>query len=132
MNRTIQQERASFALARGAGLFDRAGVDASELRTAVRAFPALVHMNGLGQAAAFYKGGKRAQPFVYELFSDWLCANGQPLAGHTDLVAAIAACEMQVYMAAQAEALELAEWVKRLVDAHDWSMDSGRGAGATS
>ncbi|MBN1192721.1 MAG: type III-B CRISPR module-associated protein Cmr5 [Coriobacteriia bacterium] len=115
---TIQQQRAAFALGKMTVLLRDPQISSEEIKSAARAFPAMVHMSGLGQAAAFYRAGRRSQPMVYELFSEWLCLPGQPLAGHGDLLTGITQCDMRVYMAAQAEALALAEWVKRFAEAH--------------
>ena len=119
---TIQQQRAKHALnavQAHAGLAYQ-----GELRSYLQALPAMIHMNGLGQAAAFYRGkaagkGNKALAYQagYQLLSDWLCAPGQVYAGHGDLLSAITATDMHRYRLAQAEAQAYLDWVKKFAAA---------------
>lgn len=117
MSQTIQQERAAFALEKVTSALANQSV-CDDLKGHAQSLPAMIHMNGLGQAAAFCRSGKKeAQTELYRMLSDWLCREHGPLAPHEDLLAGIVACDMQVYMRAQAEALALADWVKRFAAA---------------
>lgn len=125
MPRMMEQERAKFALKR-----------ITELSSSnhVSALPALIHMNGLGQALAFYRmKGKQTEQgqeqknnhkALYDLISDWLCGErdaetaGQIFKNHDDVLKAIANGDMFQYMAAQNEALALLEWVKKFANAY--------------
>ena len=65
MKKTIQQERAAFALEEVGAINkriqeiaagnDRDKIKASEYKSYASGFPAMIQMNGLGQAAAFYR-----------------------------------------------------------------------------
>lgn len=112
MNQTIQQERARFALER----IQEAAKDCSihkEYKSYASGLPAMIHMNGLGQAAAFYKSKEGNHEKLYELLSEWLCKEGQPYAGCSNLLEGITSKDMHSYRLAQAEAQALMEWVKK-------------------
>jgi CRISPR-associated protein Cmr5 len=88
----------------------------------------MIHANGLGQAAAFYRSkGKESTHFLlYQLLSDWLTGNvniegfnkkTQPFHKHKDLLDGITNENMSVYIVAQAEAMVFMDWVKKFADA---------------
>ena len=131
---TIEQQRAAFALGEIRTLLDRRGDDKpfrKEFRSYASALPAMIHMNGLGQAAAFCraKGGTYGQ--LYEILSRWMVRDGQPFQrdlgletehglarlgddrADDDLLAGIVSSDMYHYRVAQAEALALLGWVKK-------------------
>ncbi|MCB1866620.1 MAG: type III-B CRISPR module-associated protein Cmr5 [Chromatiales bacterium] len=124
---TIQQHRARFALER----VEHASTNLqAEKLAAFKAraaeLPAMIQMNGLGQAAAFYrmKGEKHAHRDLYNVLSGWLCRapgahtpEGGIFHAHGDLIAGITHSEQGDYRVAQAEALALMEWVKRFAKA---------------
>ncbi|MGL6260381.1 type III-B CRISPR module-associated protein Cmr5 [Vibrio sp. WXL210] len=96
-----------------------------ELKAYVQALPAMVQINGLGQAIAFYrsrfqagessKGGVAYQK-LYDLLSDWLCKG--PLAvypSHHDLLTALVSEDMHKYRMAQIELLAFLGWVQKFV-----------------
>lgn len=92
---TAQQRRAKWALEKVEDARN-SGVSRKEYKSYASAFPAMIQMNGLGQAAAFYrsKGAGKDEKAIsylslYELLSDWLIQSGQPFAGCTDLLAGI-------------------------------------------
>ncbi len=119
---TMDQQRAAFALQ---AIEARMQLDKSrqaELRRYIIQIPALIHMNGLGQALAFYrmKGRDSTHELIYQLLGQWLC---QEQAGRVfdgaehDLLKAITSADMFRYMAAQNEALALLEWLKKFATA---------------
>lgn len=120
MLQTMEQQRAAYVLKRVQSL---TGTDAklhTELRAQANALPALIRINGLGQAMAFYKGKSatakgRAHKELYDIVSQWLCREpqGRVFAQADDLLSAITSHDMHHYMAAQNEALALLEWVKK-------------------
>ncbi|HDN26373.1 MAG TPA: type III-B CRISPR module-associated protein Cmr5 [Thioploca sp.] len=126
---TLQQQRAKFALNRvkeAANQLDTK--NKKEYKSYASALPFMIHANGLGQAAAFYrsKGEKDTHFLLYKLLSDWLTGNvnidgfnkeNQPFYGHDDLLEGITNEKMPVYMTAQAEAMVFMNWVKRFADA---------------
>lgn len=110
---TLQQRRACFALAqvKAVPIADR-----NEFKSQAESFPAMIRMNGLGQAAAFYLSKGGAHQKLYELLSDWLRKPGQPYQGK-DLLDGITQQDMHAYRLAQAEALLLLDWVKKFAKA---------------
>ena len=116
---TIQQQRAAFALERvqnaASTLTDK---QQKEYKSYAAALPAMIHINGLGQAAAFYKSKGDTHKLIYELLSDWLTKQNQPYARQTDLIAAITSQDMHTYRLAQAEAQALMDWVKKFAKAY--------------
>lgn len=132
---TIQQQRAAHALKAVEAVNDRIKaiaegndrdkIKASEYKSYASGFPAMIQMNGLGQAAAFYRSkgaGKdsKAQAYLtlYNTLSNWLREPGQPYQRHDDLLRGITHENMQTYMLAQAEALALLDWVKKFAKAY--------------
>lgn len=118
---TMQQQRAKFALER----VREVTVDKhKEYKSYASALPFMIHANGLGQAAAFYrsKGTTDTHYLLYKLLSDWLTRKNQPFHKHNDLLDGITQESMPVYLAAQAEAMVFMDWVKKFANAF---MDSG-------
>lgn len=152
---TIQQERAKFALTRvlqakqdlesqkqdddkkdsknqeqEADNKNRAKKAKDEYKSHASALPAMIHINGLGQAAAFYKSkgkGDKDKPheMLYQLLSDWLTKkrpneSTQPYTNNQDkdLIQCIVESDMHQYRLAQAEAQALMDWVKKFAKAY--------------
>lgn len=109
---TIEQERAKAALK-----WAEQGVD-KETLSAATGLPAMILMNGLGQAAAFYKSKGGAQAGLYQLLSEWLRGSGKPYAGKNDLLKGITEGDLKAYRSAQAEALAYLQWVKKFAKAY--------------
>lgn len=85
----------------------------------------MIHMNGLGQAVAFYKSKGGIHLELYNLLSAWLAAEGQPYyddslpnGDERDLLDGITALDMASYQLAQAEAQALMDWVKKFAKAY--------------
>jgi len=114
---TMQQRRARFALERVRKDEADHKVDQREYISYAAAMPAMIHMNGLGQTAAFYnaKGGNHGR--LYGLLSDWLTQSGQPYQGGADLMESIVTGDMHGYRLAQAEAQALMDWVVKFAKA---------------
>ncbi|MDM8565353.1 type III-B CRISPR module-associated protein Cmr5 [Candidatus Halobeggiatoa sp. HSG11] len=115
---TMQQQRAAFAL-EGVKCAKRRldKKQCKEYKSHVSAFPFMIHANGLGQAAAFYKSkNKRDYELIYQLLSDWLSQEGQPFLG-MDLLDGITQEDMHAYITAQAEAMVFMDWVKKFATA---------------
>ncbi len=116
----MQQQRAAFALA-GVECAKRRldKKQCGEYKSHVSAFPFMIHANGLGQAAAFYRSkGKEKKDYylIYKLLSDWLSEEGQPFLG-MDLLDGITQKDMHAYITAQAEAMVFMDWVKKFATA---------------
>ncbi|CAI8970077.1 type III-B CRISPR module-associated protein Cmr5 [Methylocaldum szegediense] len=123
--RTVQQERASFALKK---VKEIAIENREEFRKLAESFPAMIRMNGLGQAAAFYfskrekeknKDAREMNAYerLYLLLGEWLTKPGQPYASCENLLQGITQQNMHAYRLAQAEALLLLDWVKKFAKA---------------
>ncbi len=116
--RTMDQQRAEFAL-RAVDAFARQDKSRqAELRRYLIQLPALIQMNGLGQALAFFrsKGLQSSHGDIYGLIGKWLCEAGPGQvfnSGERDALRAITSSDMFRYMAAQNEALALLEWLKK-------------------
>ena len=119
---TLQQRRAHFTLTRIRQLADEWKTDAKtqkEFNSYASAMPFMIHANGLGQTAAFYrrKGADHTYYRLYKLLGDWLSEPGQPFAGYPDLLDGVTQSDMDAYLAAQVEAMLFLDWVKKLASA---------------
>lgn len=133
--RLIEQRRASFALARLEQALDKPEAGKyrhSQLKSFLRRLPAMIQMNGFGQALAFYYAKRttyEAYGVVYKLLEDWLCAEGQVYADAAGEVAAglmpeqphllyvVTSHSQQEYRLAEAEAQALLGWAKKFAEA---------------
>jgi CRISPR-associated protein Cmr5 len=116
---TLQQERAQYALkAVQAKANTLKPNEQSEYKSYAAALPAMIHMNGLGQAAAFFKSKGGRHDDLYQLLSTWLCQSRQPFQGYQDMLEGITQNDMQTYRLAQAEAQALMDWVKKFAKAY--------------
>lgn len=114
---SLQQQRAKFALEKVKAAADDNRLNRKEYQGCASGLPAMICINGLGQAAAFYRSKNGMHKMLYELLSEWLRQTGQPYGGHDDLLAGITQGDLHHYRAAQAEALLLLEWVKKFAQA---------------
>lgn len=113
---TMQQKRAQYALSRVES-DKQHGANQKEYKSYASGLPAMIQMNGLGQAAAFYRSQGGTYKQLYDLLSGWLSKPDQPYAG-LDLLQGIIQCDMRSYLLAQAEALALLSWVKKFAKAY--------------
>ena len=121
---TMQQQRAKYALEQVENA-RAAGIDQKKFKSYAAGFPAMIQMNGLGQAAAFFRcqgsGEKpeaKAYKGLYDLLSGWLCSENQPFGDEDDMLEGITKGDMNSYRKAQAEALLLLDWVKKFAKAY--------------
>lgn len=125
---TIQQQRAAYALERVEQDRDKHMSEKgflSAYKSYASGLPAMIQMNGLGQAAAFYRSksaGRDSKALaygcLYGLLSDWLTVSGQPYSAHSDLLRGVTTEDMRTYMLAQSEAQALLDWVKKFAKAY--------------
>lgn len=128
----IEQARAAQALAWIQQAEARDDIKLGELKSYTRRLPAMIQVNGFGQAMAFYYSKRDKSPAyraVYQLVEDWLCGNhshqkatGKPVyaayAGQSPaLLAAITGEDQQRYRRAQAETQALLRWAKKFAEA---------------
>jgi len=119
---TPQQRRAAFALGciqKLAGEWKEHTDKQKEFNSYASAMPFMIHANGLGQTAAFYrrKGPDHTYYRLYTLLGYWLSQVDQPFAGKADLLDGITQSDMDTYLAAQTEAMLFLDWVKKLASA---------------
>lgn len=115
---TLQQQRAAHALDKVQALV--ALKDGDKLKARASELPFMIHTNGLGQAAAFFKSKKDKDGYdhLYRILSSWLTSEGRPFAGQGDLMQAITSADMHLYRVAQAEAMHYMDWVKKFAKAY--------------
>lgn len=123
---TLQQERARHALGKVQSWV--ALNDGAKLKARTSELPFMVHANGLGQAAAFFKskepkGDKDRYGVVLLALQDWLAQPSRPFAGKTDLMRAIVETDLSTYRLAQAEAMAYMDWVKKFASAYLHTQD---------
>ena len=134
---TMQQRRAAFALEQVQKA--KGKVKDDEFKSQASSLPAMIHMNGLGQAAAFFcsKGNEKppkgydenTHQALFDILSGWLREPGQPFHGHAGLLEGITGSDMEAYLLAQAEAQALMDWVKKFAKAL-MADENGQGEGA--
>ncbi len=117
MDQTIQQQRAKYALTLVNGWLTHS--EPKKLKARSAELPTMIHCNGLGQALAFFqsKGEKDGYAKVLDGLQKWLTGRGRPLEGHPDALTAIIHCNMNTYRQAQAEAIQIMDWVKKFAAA---------------
>ena len=117
--RSMDQERAEFALKKIQAILGGADpIHKAEIRRYLNNLPALIRMNGLGQALAFFrmKGEGTAHASIYLMVGAWLCdagSKGRIFSESADVLSAITQSDMAHYMAAQNEGLALLQWLKK-------------------
>ena len=115
---TLQQQRARYALEAVQTAIANEQVNKKEFRSYASSFPAMIQMNGLGQAAAFYFSQGGTYKALYDILSGWLVCSAQPYGNDSDLLAGITRRDMTTYRVTQAESLLLLDWVKKFAKAY--------------
>lgn len=114
---TIEQRRAARAQECVAGIRG----DVKAYKAVASSFPAMIRMNGLGQALAFIRSRKADEyGHVYGHVSGWLCrspdgvlANGEDADALDELVKR----DATTYRHAETEAMAFMVWIKRYAEA---------------
>ena len=118
MSQTIEQLRAGHALnAVLAVLSAHADKEKLAYRSAARSLPAQLMIQGIGQTLAMLATENAPVCGLYLTLQDWLTRSGGPLAPETDVLIAITTMDQNRYIAAQAEAVKLAGWLKKFAAA---------------
>ena len=125
-NRNASQERAAFVMTSVKSVIARLDEkQQKEFKSYVQGLPAMVQINGLGQAIAFYrshftltdktKKGAAAYSALYDILNDWLCGD-MPLSVYPkgDLLDCIVSHDMHDYRLAQSELQSLLVWLKNM------------------
>lgn len=116
---TLDQLRAGDALANVHSLMESG--DYGHYVSYVKALPATILTNGLGQALAMLKAqNKNGNPQLYAHLSAWLCREDAfaPFPGQEDALQAIVAHDQATYRQAQTEALAYLSWLKKFAVAY--------------
>jgi len=123
LEQTLDQKRAVHALAKVRIV---KGSDAAgNYRSYVEALPAMIVMNGIGQAcatllsrAADDKPRNRAYRLLLNHLRDWLCReDGGVYRGENSLIDGIVKGDQQTFVHAQVEALAYLVWLKKFAQA---------------
>ena len=118
MQQTMQQQRAAYALNKVKTASTNPTINQKEYKSYASQLPAMIHMNGLGQAAAFFRAKKGTHLELYQVLSEWLCKDQQPYQGCNDLLEGITTKDLHHYRLAQAEAQMQMDWVKKFAKAY--------------
>jgi CRISPR-associated protein Cmr5 len=114
---TLQQERAKYALDQVTAALSTFSNQRKEFRNHAAGLPAMILMNGLGQAAAFCISQDDVHNRLYTILSGWLTGPNQPYENSGDLLAGITEQDLDHYRIAQTEALLLLDWVCKFAKA---------------
>jgi len=111
--RTVEQERAKAAWDATKKVPD---AERSEYKTRAKNLPAMIQMNGLGNAMAFLlsKPKKQAYKLAYQHISDWVVE--RVLGKKGDMMNLIREENMSTYRRATTEAIQYGIWLKRYVE----------------
>lgn len=116
MERTLEQERAAFAL----GKIESIKEQKAKYKTQLLKLPSRLHSNGLGQTVAFYlsAGSDKPEWQICKWLEAWLGEGGRRIyIGEQSLIHSIARQDEDRYRVASAEARALAVWLKRFAEA---------------
>lgn len=96
--------------------------DHAKLKSAVSGLPAMIHMNGLGHAFAFFLSDVKNFPereVIVHIAFDWLKNDGEVLKDYTNssILNAITEIDMTAYQIAQQEAQAYLLWLKKFARA---------------
>lgn len=122
MIQSRDQLRAKHALAKIEELQKTA--EAGKIKSAISGLPAMIHMNGLGHAFAFFLSDPKSFPErkkIVDIVFDWLAKEGKVFAAldqnQLTPLNAIAQVDMQTYQIAQQEAQAYLLWLKKFARA---------------
>lgn len=116
---TIEQRRAARAHDCVAGIAAGDDVDIKAYKAVASSFPAMIRMNGLGQALAFIRSRKGNEyRRVYDHVSAWLGA-GQAgvLTSSEDALSELVNGDARTYRQAETETIAFMVWIKRYAEA---------------
>lgn len=117
----IAQLRAKYALDKISSVKKREDSLQKQIHAYVHSLPAMIQMNGFGQAIAFYKAKGQAAnvgqayQLIYQWLSEWLI-NQQIY--DQELMEAVCSNSMQDYQLAAAETQAILVWLKKFTQAY--------------
>ena len=112
---TIEQQRA----ARAQECIAQLKTDIKAYKAVAASFPAMIRMNGLGQALAFIRSRKADEyQQVYGHVSKWLCQGPRGVfPGAQDALAELVVRDAATYRQAETETIAFMVWIKRYAEA---------------
>ena len=133
MSQTIEQQRAAHALNAVLAVASPSVEKKKQqaYRSAARSLPAHLMIQGIGQTLAMLATEEAPVCGLYLTLQDWLTRTGGPLAPEKDVLIAITTMDQNHYIAAQAEAVKLAGWLKKFAAALIQAPQARPGAGET-
>jgi len=119
------QKRAAHAIKNIESVQENTKLKSSAIKSAVSGLPAMIHMNGLGHAFAFFLTDPKSFPerkFIVDIVFDWLKNNSQVYDGlseHSNLTAlkAVTLSDLKTHQIAQQEAQAYLLWLKKFARA---------------
>ena len=124
MKRSLEQRRAKYALDTVKKREQEFGEESKKRErylNRVKSLPATIIMCGLGQTVAtLFAAGIKDNPdkMLYKDLENWLCDQEGTIFQEKNLMKAIVNSDRKKYIQAQAEALKLLEWLKKLATAY--------------
>ena len=117
--RTIEQRRAAHALEFVKGLEAEGSHKYGKFRSYVSRLPAIIVMNGLGQAMATELASKeKGHDKLFNAVEEWLLKEVNAYPESSDLMKAITTHSQDEYIRSQAEALAYLVWLKKFSQAY--------------
>jgi len=117
----MQQARAKHALKKVQTWQQQTTDSQKKLQSYASALPAMILMNGLGQAIAFAKmksknASTKEYKYIYVALQDWLYDKEKPLNFKKidkDLITSITQIDMKTYQLTQTESILYLDWIKK-------------------
>lgn len=117
---TLQQQRASHAWNQVEKI-EKEPTNKKEYGALVRGLPAMIQHDGLAPSLAFLKAkGKDHHKKAYSQVSDWVKSQ---LGIRNDFLEYLLTTDSNTYRYATTEALAYLTWLKRFVEAKEWTND---------
>ena len=116
--KTLNQERAEFALKKVKNIKDSKNIEASvkdKYASNVKRLPALIITNGLIPTLAFLKSKEEIKP-LYDTMNEWLKEKGFNNNNDDDALEYLLTCDFSTLRLATMEAMAFANWLKRMVE----------------
>ena len=116
--KTLNQERAEFALKKVKNIKDSKNIEASvkdKYASNVKRLPALIITNGLIPTLAFLKSKEEIKP-LYDTMNEWLKEKGFNNNNDDDALEYLLTCDFSILRLATMEAIAFANWLKRMVE----------------
>jgi CRISPR-associated protein Cmr5 len=123
MSRTLEQERAAFAMGKVLPPPVTEEKEQGNYATLIRKLPAMVIHNGLGQSLAYLLADAERHETkpswkLYKCIEEWVCGRMNIYDPQKDLMKSLMEGKRKEYLHAQQEALSLLAWMTKFADAY--------------